>query len=165
MKVAVLTSGGKDSIYAAYLASKTHELSCLVSMKSENPESYMFHVPNIHLVELQAKAMNLPLIFESTKGEKEKELEDLKRAISRAKEEYGVKGIVSGALASVYQKKRIENICKKLDLASITPLWGIDPEEYVLTDLTNREQQILLSLVPNALICLKEWLEENNINC
>ena len=151
MKVAVLTSGGKDSIYAAYLASKTHELSCLVSMKSENPESYMFHVPNIHLVELQAKAMNLPLIFESTKGEKEKELEDLKRAISRAKEEYGVKGIVSGALASVYQKKRIENICKKLDLASITPLWGIDPEEYMEDLIKNKFEVMIVGVAAHGL--------------
>ena len=131
MKIGVLTSGGKDSIYAAYLASKTHELTCLISMKSENPESYMFHVPNIDLVELQAKAMELPLVFESTKGEKEKELEDLKRALLTAKEKYGIKGIVSGALASVYQKKRIEILCKKLDLASLTPLWGIDPGKYM----------------------------------
>ena len=53
MKIGALISGGKDSIYAAYLASKTHKLGCLISLKSENPESYMFHVPIVDLVVLQ----------------------------------------------------------------------------------------------------------------
>ena len=43
MKLAVLYSGGKDSNYALYLAQQyRHEVSCLVSMKSKNKESYMF---------------------------------------------------------------------------------------------------------------------------
>ena len=45
---------------------------------------------------------------------KEKELEDLKRAILRAKSEYEIEGILTGALASNYQKERVERICKEL---------------------------------------------------
>ncbi|MBW2984779.1 diphthine--ammonia ligase [Candidatus Woesearchaeota archaeon] len=157
MKVGILTSGGKDSLYAAYLASKTHELTCLISMKSENPESYMFHVPNVDLVGLQAKAMELPLVFESTKGEKEKELEDLKRALLTAKEKYEIKGIVSGAIASVYQKSRIEKLCKKLDLASLTPLWGMDQEKYMEELLKNKFEFIIVGIAAHGLTT-KEFL-------
>ena len=50
MKVAVLFSGGKDSTMALYNALETGEdVKYLLSMKSVNDESYMFHVPNIHI--------------------------------------------------------------------------------------------------------------------
>ena len=81
MKIGALVSGGKDSLFAAYKASKEHESVCLITLKSKNPESYMFHIPNVHLVELQAKAIGLPLVFLETEGVKEEELEDLKEAI------------------------------------------------------------------------------------
>ena len=72
MKIVALISGGKDSIYALYKAEQSgHDSICAVAIKSENPESYMFHVPAIELVKLQARAMNLPLIFKITKGVKE----------------------------------------------------------------------------------------------
>ena len=63
MRLAALVSGGKDSIYSAYKASKENQVVCLVTFKSKRADSYMFHIPNIHLVELQAKSMSLPLIF------------------------------------------------------------------------------------------------------
>ena len=69
MKCAVLFSGGKDSTYSAYLAKKKgYELTCLITLHSENPESYMFHTPSISKTEKQAKVMNLPLIVKATKG-------------------------------------------------------------------------------------------------
>jgi len=124
--VAVLFSGGKDSCLALHLASKRRRIACLVTIVSENPASYMFHTPNIGLAKQQAEAMELPIIIEKTKGEKEKELKDLERAIRKAKKEYKIKGIVTGALASIYQKSRIERICKKLKLECINPLWQKD---------------------------------------
>ena len=63
MKIGALISGGKDSLAAAYKASEEHKLVCLIAIKSKNPESYMFHIPNIDLVKLQAEAMQLPLIL------------------------------------------------------------------------------------------------------
>ena len=59
MKIAALISGGKDSIYAAFKASKQNEIDCLISLKSKRDDSYMFHIPNIDLVKLQAKAMKI----------------------------------------------------------------------------------------------------------
>ncbi|MBI5872040.1 TIGR00289 family protein [archaeon] len=127
MKLASLFSGGKDSTYAMYKALKEgHEIACLISVISQNPESYMFHTPNIHLTELQAQALELPLISINTKGEKEEELKDLERAIRKAVSLYRIEGIVSGAVASEYQYSRIKSICIKLKLKSITPLWRME---------------------------------------
>ena len=111
MKLAVLFSGGKDSTYAAFLAKESgHELVCLITIASENQDSYMFHTPSISATEVQAKSMNLPLIQHTTKGVKEDELKDLKDVINQVKEEYGVEGIVTGAVGSVYQASRIQTI-------------------------------------------------------
>jgi len=132
MKVAALFSGGKDSVFSAYKSKEMgYDLVGLITVISENTESYMFHTPSIKKTKKQAEAMKLPLISEETKGEKEIELEDLEKAIKRAKERWGVEGIVTGAIKSVYQASRIEKICNKLDLEFINPLWQKDEFNYL----------------------------------
>lgn len=129
MKLGVLFSGGKDSCLALSKAMKEHNIVCLISIFSENKESYMFHTPNIEITKLQAEAIGLPIIIIKTKGEKEKELKDLKKAIKKASKEYKIEGIVTGALRSVYQASRIEKICRELDLKCLNPLWLMDQIE------------------------------------
>jgi ABC transporter with metal-binding/Fe-S-binding domain ATP-binding protein len=144
MKCAVLFSGGKDSTYAAYLAKKRgHKLVCLITIYSENPESYMFHTASISKTKKQAKIMNLPLIIEKTKGEKEKELKDLERVIKKAKNNYKINAIVSGALASNYQKSRIQKICDKLKLKCFNPLWHKDEFKYLDELIKNKFRVIV----------------------
>ena len=129
MRLAALTSGGKDSLYAVYLARKEgHDIRYLLSMIPESHESYMFHHPNIELTEIQAELMGIPLLVEKTSGEKEKELKDLERLISKVKDE--VDGILTGTIASSYQRERIDGICEKFSLECISPLWHINPEKY-----------------------------------
>jgi len=95
----------------------------LISIVSENQESYMFHTPNIHITKLQSEAMGIPLVKVVTKGEKEKELEDLKKAIIEAKEKYKIEGVVTGAVRSTYQASRVQKICYELGLWCFNPLW------------------------------------------
>ncbi len=150
MKIAALISGGKDSWYAAYQASKENELVCLIAIKSRNPESYMFHIPNIELVKLQAKAADIPLVWWETDGIKEEELEDLKQAIEIAVQKYKIQGIVSGAIRSSYQKQRVDNICKELNLSSIAPLWHIEEEVY-LNNLMKNFNVIIVGIAADGL--------------
>jgi len=131
MKAAVLFSGGKDSTLAAYKAMEDGwQVEYLLSMHSENPNSYMFHVPNIHLTQLLSQAMEVPLIQAETPGEKEEELEDLMHALMNLKNK-GVEAIFTGAIHSEYQKSRIDGLCKEIGLKSIAPLWHRDPQEYM----------------------------------
>jgi len=152
MKVAALFSGGKDSAYAIWIAMQQgHEVTQLISFQSENPSSYMFHHPNIGLTALQAKAAGIPHRLVKTKGEKELELDDVRSALSGLK----VDGIVSGAIASDYQKSRVDAICAELGFKSIAPLWHIDQvmlakEEAVAMD------SIIVSVSAEGLG--KEWL-------
>ena len=144
MKCAVLFSGGKDSAYAAYVAKKEgYEISCLISIVSKNPESYMFHTPSISKVVKQAEVMETPLIIQETEGKKEEELKDLAKAIKKAKSEFDVDTIVTGAVESVYQKSRIENICKILKLGCFNPLWQKDQIELLYELIENKFKVII----------------------
>lgn len=156
MKVGVLFSGGKDSALALKKARKENEIECLISVISKNKESYMFHVPNIGLTEIQAKAMNLPIIKKITKGEKEEELKDLKKAIKEAKEKFKIEGIVTGALESNYQKARIEKICKAQGLECINPLWKMDQLELLRELVEEKIKAIITGVFAEPLT--KEWL-------
>lgn len=157
MKSAILFSGGKDSCMAAYLAKKAnHELKCLISVFSENQESYMFHTPNIQLVKKQAKVMKLPIIIEKSKGEKEKELKDLEKAIKTAKEKYKIDTIVTGALHSDYQTSRIQKICDKLKLKCFNPLWQKDEIKYLEELIKNKFKVIIVGVFAYPLN--EKWL-------
>jgi len=157
MKCAILFSGGKDSTYAAYLAKKEgYDISCLVSIISENSESYMFHTPCISKVEKQAEAMKLPIIKWDTKGEKELELVDLENAIKKAKDEYNIKTIVTGAVESVYQASRIQKICDKLDISCFNPLWQKNQIELLQELIKNRFEIIIIGVFAYPLD--EKWL-------
>jgi ABC transporter with metal-binding/Fe-S-binding domain ATP-binding protein len=123
MKVGVLFSGGKDSAYALYKALETEEVACLISVVSQNEESYMFHTPNIGMTGVQAEVMGIPLVQVTTEGEKEEELQDLERAIIEAHNTYGIEGVVTGAVESVYQATRIQKICHDVGVWCFNPLW------------------------------------------
>ena len=102
----------------------------LLSMKSKNDESYMFHVPNIHLTDLLSQALDIPIISVETMGIKEEELADLKSAFIELKN-LGVEAIYTGALYSVYQKSRIEKLAGEVGLEVVSPYWHVDELEYM----------------------------------
>ena len=126
MRLASLFTGGKDSTYATHLAAKDgDEIACLLTMQSRREDSWMFHTVNIKMAEMVAEAFGVAHIAATTSGEKESELDDLKDALRGL----DVDGVVSGAIASRYQRSRVEGICHELGLENVTPLWGRDTGE------------------------------------
>lgn len=158
LKLGALFSGGKDSNYALYLMQKhNYEISCLITLKSKNDESYMFHTPAIGLTKLQARSLNIPLIEQETEGNKESELKDLESSIKKAKDKYQIEGIVTGAIFSNYQRDRIEKICDRLNLKIFSPLWHKNQED-LMKELIKEKYEIILT----AVAC--EGLNKNHLN-
>lgn len=144
MRLGVLFSGGKDSALALHYAAKKEQVVCLITLVSENKESYMFHTPNIDISTLQAKALGMPQIKKTTRGEKEKELGDLEDAIAIAAREYQIEGVVTGAVESVYQTTRVQRICYRLRLFCFNPLWKHD-QKALLDELLVKRFKVIIS--------------------
>ena len=144
MRVGVLFSGGKDSCLALQKSMNFHDVVCLVSLISESQESYMFHVPNIEVTGRQAEAIGLPIVQKRTAGKKEEELKDLKKAISEAKADFDLDGMVTGAVKSVYQSTRVQRICRRLGLWCFDPLWLKDEIE-LLNEIVQNGYEVIIS--------------------
>lgn len=114
MKAVSLFSGGKDSFFSALIAMEQgFDVEYAITI---DPEEYsmMFHFPNTSSADLSAGLLGL-----NVKHIKES---DFVPALKAAHDE-GVEAVVSGAIASDYQKTRIESICTDLGLVSFTPIW------------------------------------------
>jgi diphthine-ammonia ligase len=131
------------------LRSQSADVVCLISMISQNSYSYMLHTPNIKIAQLSAKALDIPIMFGSTQGEKEEELNDILETLVQARDKYNFTALASGGLSSNYQRSRLENIAIRSGLTSINPLWGIDQREY-LKSLVQKGYNFILTSVSSA---------------
>lgn len=151
MKLAALVSGGKDSLLAVESVKDEHEVNYLISIDSvEN--SMLLHTENIELVKLQAEAMDLPLLFR--RSSEAQEMDILEETVGEIEDE--IDGIVSGAIASNYQKDRIEKICGKFDLECLTPLWHRDEVE-LMESIVESDFEVVISKVAAEGLC-RNWL-------
>ncbi len=133
MNLAALFSGGKDSTYSIFLAKKQgHEIKCLLSVFPKSDESHLLHHPNLQWTNLQSQSMQIPqLTIKSELDETDNEINSLEKILIQAIEKYQIEGLVHGGIQSQFQKEKFENLCNKLNLKSITPLWNRNPLEYM----------------------------------
>lgn len=153
MKLAALYSGGKDSTFAIYKAqSEGHEVKCLVTIFPLSDESKFLHHPNVIMTKLQATSMNLPHLFSNcTSDITEIEISELELLLTRAKQNFEIDGVVHGGILSEFQKNRFDDICKKLNLKIISPLWGIDQKEYMKKLIESKFKYIITSVSSEGL--------------
>jgi len=145
MRTAVLTSGGKDSILALHRLVESGEVEredvLLVTAFPENPESFMFHTVNLHMLEAIANCLGLPLVKVKVSGEKEREVLELEEALCSLK----LEAICVGAIASRYQLSRVEGICNRHGLRLFAPLWG-EEQENVLREVSRNFEALIVSV-------------------
>ncbi len=121
---------------------KGHEIKYLATIHSKNPDSFMYHTPNIGLTLIQSEVMGTQLVSKESKGEREKEVEDLRILLDGL----NVEGVVCGAIASNYQKQRIEKVCKELNLKLLTPLWKMNQEK-ILKEIIENKFEVIITAV------------------
>jgi len=133
MTVTALVSGGKDSIYAAYLAeTQGWPVDELVTIVPEDPDAMMFHTPNLDLVALQAQAWRKDHRSVPVRGTGEgPELAALRTAIG------DVTGpVVAGAIESSYQWARLLRVADSVGRRVFVPLWRKDPDRVVRAEIS-----------------------------
>lgn len=164
MKLFCLFTGGKDSTLAIKkMLDDGYDVDTVITFFSENPYSYMFHTVNIEWTYLHAISMDMAYYIFNTKGIKEKELLDLKKAFTAMKK-LGYKGVVTGAIASKYQKNRVEKIARRVGLNVYSPLWNYDQEKLMCEYL---KEKIVFMIISVSSLGLEEkhlgWIV-NDIN-
>ena len=153
MKVAVLSSGGKDSSAAIWWAQcKGWDLTHLVTVMVEGDDSWMFQIPGVSLVERQAELCNCQWLSVNSQGVHDEEITDLENGLK----ELDIDAIVSGALRSDYQKTRIERMAERLGIKSFTPLWHQSSESH-MSGLVENGFKVMISGVSSDGLG-KEWL-------
>ncbi len=151
MRVAALISGGKDSVLALHEVINKYDVICLVCALPQNPHSYMFHTPNLHLLDAISSCLDLPILKIPTKGVKEEEVKDLEEGLKLL----NIDGIVIGGIESKYQKDRFERICENLGIKLISPLWKRDPYE-IAKKIVNEFEVIFVKV--SAMGLDENWL-------
>lgn len=167
MRVVSLISGGKDSMLALHKVAEEHEVVGVLGIFPKNPDSYMFHSVNLHLLDAIAEALQLPLTKIEVSGKEEKEVEELAEQIGKVDTD----ALCIGGIESSYQKKRFERVCREVGLELLAPLWGKDPKE-IMEEVIKSFETIIVSVSAMGLdesflcrridaSCLKELLDLN----
>jgi diphthine-ammonia ligase len=148
MKFVALVSGGKDSIYCILECIRNgHELVACVHLGAPadtDEESYMYQTAaseTLHvlveeclgvpllLYQRVGKSVNTSLVYQESSQD---EVEDLFSALKQAQEQFGVDAVCSGAILSTYQRVRIEHVCSRLGVTSLSYLWRLGPQKELL---------------------------------
>lgn len=163
MKFIALVSGGKDSIYSILESRRQgHELVACVHLGrpvDEQEESYMYQTAGSEvLTVLVEECLGVPLILHIRRGQSlntslvyyedtdnngkdtttQDEVEDLYQALYTAKQRFpGATAVSSGAILSTYQRVRIEDVCSRLDLVSLSFLWRRSTQQDLLSQMVN----------------------------
>ncbi|KAI3799559.1 hypothetical protein L1987_34858 [Smallanthus sonchifolius] len=144
MKVVGLVSGGKDSCFAMMKCLQYgHEVVALANLLPVNDsvdelDSYMYQTVGHQIVVSYANCMGLPLFRRKIQGSTRRhdlsynktpgdEVEDMFILLKEVKKQIpSITAVSSGAIASDYQRLRVENVCSRLGLVSLAYLWKLD---------------------------------------
>ena len=155
MRVACLWSGGKDSAYACYLALNMGlKVERLITFCPQDPESKLFHVPNIKWTALQAKSAEIPQ--DLVEAPMNQEYDVLLKTLIALRRQHEIEGVVAGVIASNYQRRILQEICDKAKLKLITPLWGRDPLNVVNQMINEGIRAIVVGVYAEGLT--RQWL-------
>ncbi len=125
MRLVALCSGGKDSVFATYLAEQMgNEILALINISPNDKGSWLFHTPNQDAVPYMAEAMGLPVTIVESDGTEEGDL----RALKQALENLDADGVVVGAVWSDYQWERMNRVLGELEMVMVAPLWRKDQD-------------------------------------
>lgn len=158
MKFVALLSGGKDSIYSTLKAIQNgHELVCcahlapMPSQQSMEEESYMYQTAGSEVVRSQVEecigvpfymrqihghSKNKSLVYDNDGSDVSDEVEDLYLLLEQIITNHPeVTGVSSGAILSTYQRTRIEHVCSRLGLTSLSYLWRLSSQRSLLDSI------------------------------
>ena len=156
--MAGLFSGGKDSTYAIFKTTlQKHDLCCIMMMHPSSDDSLLFHYPTTNLLSKISNAIGVPVIEHSCNvSEKNYEVNELTHLIKKAVDEFSIDGLINGCISSRFQLDIFQDICDKLKIKLVSPLWNIN-SDYYYEQLLDQGFEIMITRVA-ALGLDSSWL-------
>lgn len=105
------------------------------------------------LYQRKGRSLNTSLVYENQS--QQDEVEDLFLALQEATKQFdGIQAVSSGAILSTYQRVRIEHVCSRLGLTSLSYLWRLLPQKELLKKMLNDgiEAVVVRAACPPGLI-------------
>ncbi|CAG2120905.1 unnamed protein product [Medioppia subpectinata] len=138
-------------------AKSGHELvglANLVPKSAKEEDSYMYQTVGHEFLDLYAEAMALPLFRRTISGKPLNtemdyneldgdEVEDLFHLLADIKKEVPFEGISVGAILSTYQKLRVENVCQRLGVEMLAPIWAKEQTQ-LLKDMIDSQMNAII---------------------
>uniref|UniRef100_A0A7N1A6F3 Diphthine--ammonia ligase n=1 Tax=Kalanchoe fedtschenkoi TaxID=63787 RepID=A0A7N1A6F3_KALFE len=156
MDVVGLVSGGKDSCYAMMKCVQYgHKIVALANLMPDDNlvdelDSYMYQTVGHQIIVCYAECMGVPLFRRRIRGTTRHqnlsyrltpgdEVEDMFILLSEVKRQIpSIAAVSSGAIASDYQRLRVESICSRLGLVSLAYLWKQD-QSFLLSEMISNK--------------------------
>ncbi|NXN07027.1 DPH6 ligase, partial [Indicator maculatus] len=158
-------SGGKDSCYnMMQCVAAGHQIVALANLRpaestgqTDELDSYMYQTVGHHAIDLYAEALDLPLYRGFIKGRsvntgrvytpcQEDEVEDLYHLMKLVKDKEEVEGVSVGAILSDYQRVRVEDVCRRLNLQPLAYLWRRNQEILLKEMISSNIQAIIIKV-------------------
>jgi uncharacterized protein (TIGR00290 family) len=131
MKLISSWSGGKDSCLALFKAiQKGYEISILLNFISEEYKRCCFHGVSNELMNIQAEAMQIPIVQKSVPDDMEEYETQFKLAVNELKKRK-IQGMVFGDIYLEEHKSWVDRVCNDLGIIPIEPLWNLPAEKVV----------------------------------
>lgn len=139
---------------------KGHEIVALGHLTPANDEldidSYMYQTICSNLIPSIAKCLGFPLFIQKIMGsslnthsldyvhDAADEVEDLYSLVSNVEAEIKIEGVITGAICSEYQKRRVNNVCQRLNLDTCHPLWMRDQAQLLDEMIKSGQRSIVV---------------------
>ena len=143
MNVTCLVSGGKDSVLALWFALHQFNVISILSVESQCPESFLFHIPNTQYVALIARMLNIPyrtIFIENCHVEDE--IQALKEFLDESKAD----AVITGGIRSDFQRYKFNYAAIMAEMRCFNPLWRLSPR-ILLSELLDNNFHIIFSSV------------------
>ncbi|XP_069772758.1 diphthine--ammonia ligase isoform X3 [Narcine bancroftii] len=138
-----------------------HEVVALANLRpakhKDELDSYMYQTVGHEAIDLYSEAIGLPLYRHTIKGSsvaigrnytecEGDEVEDLYHLLKQIKEKEEVEGVSVGAILSDYQRVRVENVCKRLNLQPLAYLWRRNQEDLLGEMILSNVQAMIIKV-------------------
>lgn len=138
-------SGGKDSCLACYKAMQQgYKIKYLLNFLSKEFKRCCFHGVDPQLINLQAQALEIPLVQREVASDMGAYEKEFKKAVLEIKAK-GINAMVFGDIFLLDHESWVDRVCGEIGIKALEPLWQRPPLEIIREFIDTGFKTIIVS--------------------